>query len=393
MHENNPVVIVSAVRTPIGSFMGSLSSLSAPTLGAVAIKGAIDRIGLDSNLIDEVFMGHVVQAGTGQGPARQAAIGAGLPNHVPCTTINKVCSSGLKSVILAAQSIASGSIEIAIAGGMENMSTIPHYAHLRQGIKFGSSSLIDGLQLDGLTDPFDKEAMGTCADLCATEYNFSREEQDAFAEQSYKRSTAAWDSGKFNEEVIAVEVPQRRGGPILVEKDEEFERVNFNKFAELKPAFTPDGTVTAANASTINDGAAALILMSESKAKSLNLTPLAKIVSFADAATDPKHFTIAPSLAIPKALAKANLSVTDLDFVEINEAFSVVALANMRELELSDDRVNVNGGSVSLGHPLGCSGARILVTLIHILKQNQGRFGAAGICNGGGGASAMVIEG
>ncbi len=393
MHKNNPVVIVSAVRTPIGSFMGSLSSLSAPTLGAVAIKGAIDRIGLDSNLIDEVFMGHVVQAGTGQGPARQAAIGAGLPNHVPCTTINKVCSSGLKSVILAAQSIASGSIEIAIAGGMENMSTIPHYAHLRQGIKFGSSSLIDGLQLDGLTDPFDKEAMGTCADLCATEYNFSREEQDAFAEQSYKRSTAAWDSGKFNEEVIAVEVPQRRGGPILVEKDEEFERVNFNKFAELKPAFTPDGTVTAANASTINDGAAALILMSESKAKSLNLTPLAKIVSFADAATDPKHFTIAPSLAIPKALAKANLSVTDLDFVEINEAFSVVALANMRELELSDDRVNVNGGSVSLGHPLGCSGARILVTLIHILKQNQGRFGAAGICNGGGGASAMVIEG
>ena len=393
MHENNPVVIVSAVRTPIGSFMGSLSSLSAPTLGAVAIKGAIDRIGLDSNLIDEVFMGHVVQAGTGQGPARQAAIGAGLPNHVPCTTINKVCSSGLKSVILAAQSIASGSIEIAIAGGMENMSTIPHYAHLRQGIKFGSSSLIDGLLLDGLTDPFDKEAMGTCADLCATEYNFSREEQDAFAEQSYKRSTAAWDSGKFNEEVIAVEVPQRRGGPILVEKDEEFERVNFNKFAELKPAFTPDGTVTAANASTINDGAAALILMSESKAKSLNLTPLAKIVSFADAATDPKHFTIAPSLAIPKALAKANLSVTDLDFVEINEAFSVVALANMRELKLSDDRVNVNGGSVSLGHPLGCSGARILVTLIHILKQNQGRFGAAGICNGGGGASAMVIEG
>ncbi len=393
MHENNPVVIVSAVRTPIGSFMGSLSSLSAPTLGAVAIKGAIDRIGLDSNLIDEVFMGHVVQAGTGQGPARQAAIGAGLPNHVPCTTINKVCSSGLKSVILAAQSIASGSIEIAIAGGMENMSAIPHYAHLRQGIKFGSSSLIDGLQLDGLTDPFDKEAMGTCADLCATEYNFSREEQDAFAEQSYKRSTAAWDSGKFNEEVIAVEVPQRRGGPILVEKDEEFERVNFNKFAELKPAFTPDGTVTAANASTINDGAAALILMLESKAKSLNLTPLAKIVSFADAATDPKHFTIAPSLAIPKALAKANLSVTDLDYVEINEAFSVVALANMRELKLSDDRVNVNGGSVSLGHPLGCSGARILVTLIHILKQNQGRFGAAGICNGGGGASAMVIEG
>lgn len=393
MHENDPVVIVSAVRTPIGSFMGSLSSLSAPTLGAVAIKGAIDRIGLDSNLIDEVFMGHVVQAGTGQGPARQAAIGAGLPNHVPCTTINKVCSSGLKSVILAAQSIASGSIEIAIAGGMENMSTIPHYAHLRQGIKFGSSSLIDGLQLDGLTDPFDKEAMGTCADLCATEYNFSREEQDAFAEQSYKRSTAAWDSGKFNEEVIAVEVPQKRGGPILVEKDEEFERVNFNKFAELKPAFTPDGTVTAANASTINDGAAALILMLESKAKSLNLTPLAKIVSFADAATDPKHFTIAPSLAIPKALAKANLSVTDLDYVEINEAFSVVALANMRELKLSDDRVNVNGGSVSLGHPLGCSGARILVTLIHILKQNQGRFGAAGICNGGGGASAMVIEG
>ncbi len=392
MSLHNQVVIVSAVRTPIGSFMGSLSTVPSTALGAAAIKGAIDKIGLDPNLVDEVFMGQVVQAGAGQGPARQAALLAGLPQHIPCTTINKVCSSGLKSVMLAAQSIALGDIEIAVAGGMESMSLIPHYTHLRQGVKFGSTNLVDGLQADGLTDSFDHEAMGVCADLCATEHQFTREDQDAYAEQSYRRSAKAWATGKFKDEVVPVSVPQKKGEPVLIEQDEEFEWVDFSKLPGLRPAFTPNGTVTAANASTINDGAAALILMSASKAQELNLTPLAKIISFADAATDPKHFTIAPSLALPKALSKGNLSISDLDFVELNEAFSVVALANMKELKLSPDRVNVNGGAVSLGHPLGCSGARILVTLIHVLKQNQGRYGAAGICNGGGGASAMVIE-
>ncbi len=392
MSSYNQVVIVSAVRTPIGSFMGSLSTVPSTELGAAAIKGAVDKIGLDPNLIDEVFMGQVVQAGAGQGPARQAALLAGLPQHIPCTTINKVCSSGLKSVMLAAQSIALGDIEIAVAGGMESMSLIPHYAHLRQGVKFGPTHLIDGLQADGLTDSFDHEAMGICADLCATEHQLSREDQDAYAEQSYRRSAKAWASGLFKDEVVSISVPQKKGPPILIDKDEEFERVDFSKLASLKPAFSPNGTVTAANASTINDGAAALILMSESKAQELSLSPLAKIISFADAATDPKHFTVAPSLALPKALSKGNLSINDLDFVELNEAFSVVALANMKELKLSSDKVNVNGGAVSLGHPLGCSGARILVTLIHVLKQNQGRYGAAGICNGGGGASAMVIE-
>jgi acetyl-CoA C-acetyltransferase len=392
MSSHNQVVIVSAVRTPIGSFMGSLSTVPSTALGAAAIKGAIDKIGLDPNLVDEVFMGQVVQAGAGQGPARQAALLAGLPQHIPCTTINKVCSSGLKSVMLAAQSIALGDIEIAVAGGMESMSLIPHYTHLRQGVKFGSTNLVDGLQADGLTDSFDHETMGVCADLCATEHQFTREDQDAYAEQSYRRSAKAWATGKFKDEVVPVSVPQKKGEPVLIEQDEEFERVDFSKLSSLKPAFSSNGTVTAANASTINDGAAALILMSASKAQELNLTPLAKIISFADAATDPKHFTIAPSLALPKALSKGNLSISDLDFVELNEAFSVVALANMKELKLSPDRVNVNGGAVSLGHPLGCSGARILVTLIHVLKQNQGRYGAAGICNGGGGASAMVIE-
>ena len=392
MSLHNQVVIVSAVRTPIGSFMWSLSTVPSTALGAAAIKGAIDKIGLDPNLVDEVFMGQVVQAGAGQGPARQAALLAGLPQHIPCTTINKVCSSGLKSVMLAAQSIALGDIEIAVAGGMESMSLIPHYTHLRQGVKFGSTNLVDGLQADGLTDSFDHEAMGVCADLCATEHQFTREDQDAYAEQSYRRSAKAWATGKFKDEVVPVSVPQKKGEPVLIEQDEEFERVDFSKLPGLRPAFTPNGTVTAANASTIIDGAAALILMYVSKAQELNLTQLAKIISFADAATDPKHFTIAPSLALPKALSKGNLSISDLDFVELNEAFSVVALANMKELKLSPDRVNVNGGAVSLGHPLGCSGARILVTLIHVLKQNQGRFGAAGICNGGGGASAMVIE-
>ncbi len=392
MASYNQVVIVSAVRTPIGSFMGSLSSIPSTELGAAAIKGAVDKIGLDTSLIDEVYMGQVVQAGAGQGPARQAALVAGLPQHIPCTTVNKVCSSGLKSVMLAAQGIALGDIEIAVAGGMENMSLIPHYAHLRQGIKFGPTHLIDGLQVDGLIDSFDHVAMGVCADLCATEHQLSREDQDAYAEQSYRRSAKAWDTGLFKDEVVPISVPQKKGPPILIEKDEEFERVDFSKLASLKPAFSPNGTVTAANASTINDGAAALILMSESKAQELKLSPLAKIISFADAATDPKHFTVAPSLALPKALSKGNLSINDLDFVELNEAFSVVALANMKELKLSSDKVNVNGGAVSLGHPLGCSGARILVTLIHVLKQNQGRYGAAGICNGGGGASALVIE-
>ncbi|WP_299100358.1 acetyl-CoA C-acyltransferase [uncultured Winogradskyella sp.] len=389
---NKEVVIVSAVRTPIGSFLGRLSSVPAPRLGAAAIKGALDKINLKPNLVDEVIMGNVVQAGTGQAPARQAAIYAGLPNTVPCTTINKVCASGMKAVMQAAQAIQLGDAEIVVAGGMENMSAIPHYFHARKGTKFGPATLEDGMQKDGLVDAYDKNAMGVCADACATEYKFSREDQDAYAVQSYERSKAAWDAGKFKDEVISIEVPQRRGEPVIVDTDEEYTNVKMDKIPALRPAFTKDGTVTAANASTINDGAAALILMSKEKAIELGLKPLATIKGYADAAHEPEWFTTAPAKALPKALAKANVDLSDVDFFEFNEAFSVVGLANMKILGLNDNNVNVNGGAVSLGHPLGCSGARILVTLINVLRQNDAKLGAAAICNGGGGASALILE-
>ena len=386
------VVIVSVARTPIGSFMGSLSNISAPKLGAIAIKGALDKINLNPDLIDEVFMGNVVSAGVGQAPARQAAIFAGIPDTVPCTTINKVCASGMKSVMLAAQSISLGDTEIVVAGGMENMSSIPHYLHGRQGTKFGPTTLEDGMQKDGLVDAYDKVAMGVCADACATKYGFSREDQDAYAIQSYQRSSEAWKSGKFSDEIIPVEIPQRRGAPILMTEDEEYKNVKMDKIPSLRAAFSKEGTVTAANASTINDGGAALILMSAEKALELKLTPIAKIKSFADAAHEPEWFTTAPSKAIPKALSKANISISDVDYFELNEAFSVVGLANMKILNIKNECVNVNGGAVSLGHPLGVSGARIIIALTSILKQNNAKIGAAGICNGGGGASAMIIE-
>ncbi|RBN50171.1 acetyl-CoA C-acyltransferase [Flavobacterium psychrolimnae] len=389
---NKRVVIVSAVRTPIGSFMGGLSTVTAPRLGAVAIKGALDKIKLDPNLIDEVFMGNVVQAGVGQAPARQAAIFAGLPNTVACTTVNKVCASGMKAVMLGAQAIQCGDAEIVVAGGMENMSLIPHYMHLRNGTKFGPASMIDGMQKDGLTDAYDNSAMGVCADLCAAEYNFTREDQDNFAIQSYERSAKAWESGKFDNEVVPVPVPQRKGDPIIVSKDEEFSNVKLDKIPSLNAVFTKDGTVTAANASTINDGAAAVILMSEEKANALGLKPLAYIKGYADAAQEPKWFTTSPAKAIPKALEKAGIAISDVDYFEFNEAFAVVGLANSKILGLEDRKVNVNGGAVSLGHPLGCSGVRIIVTLINVLEQNNGTIGAAAICNGGGGASAIVIE-
>lgn len=386
------VVIVSAVRTPIGSFMGSLSTVPAPKLGAVAIRGALDKIGLDPARVEEVLMGHVVQAGAGQAPARQAAIYAGIPDTVPCTTVNKVCASGMKAVMQAAQAIALGDRSVMVAGGMENMSLIPHYLHLRTGQKFGPATLLDGMQKDGLVDAYDEQAMGVCADACAAEYHFSREDQDAYAVQSYQRSAAAWDGGKFADEVVPVEVPQRRGDALVVARDEEYRNVQMEKIPQLRPAFTREGTVTAANASTINDGAAALVLMSAEKAKELGLEPLARIRSYADAAQEPKWFTTAPAKALPLALDKAGVTLGDIDFFEFNEAFSVVGLANIKLLGLTDQNVNVHGGAVSLGHPLGCSGARILVTLVHILRQNNARLGAAAICNGGGGASAMVIE-
>lgn len=389
---NKKVVIVSAVRTPIGSFMGSLSSVTAPQLGAAAIKGALEKINLDPNLVDEVLMGNVVQAGVGQAPATQATILAGLPNTIPTTTVNKVCASGMKAVMQGAQAIMNGDTEVIVAGGMENMSLIPHYVHMRNGVKFGPTSLIDGMQKDGLTDAYDGNAMGVCADLCATEYNISREEQDAFAIQSYERSAKAWAEGKFDNEVIPVSIPQRRGEPIIFAKDEEFTNVKLDKIPTLNAVFTKDGTVTAANASTINDGAAALVLMSEEKAQSLGLKPLAYIKSYADAAQEPKWFTTAPAKALPKALDKAGMSISDVDYFEFNEAFSVVGLANAKILGLNNDKINVNGGAVSLGHPLGCSGARIIVTLINVLEQNNAKIGAAAICNGGGGASAIVIE-
>lgn len=386
------VVIVSAARTPIGSFLGALSTVPAPRLGAIAIKGALDKINLNPELVQEVIMGNVVQAGTGQAPARQAAIYAGLPDTVPCTTVNKVCASGMKAVMQAAQAIALGDADIIVAGGMENMSLIPHYLHARTGTKFGPATLIDGMQKDGLVDAYDENAMGVCADECAIEYKFSREDQDAFAIQSYKRSAAAWDAGKFDNEVVPVEVPQRRGDAIVVSRDEEYTNVKMDKIPSLRPAFTKDGTVTAANASTINDGAGAVVLMSRDKADELGLKPLATIKSYADAAQEPKWFTTAPAKALPKALDKAGISIDDVDYFEFNEAFSIVGLANMKILGLNDSNVNVNGGAVSLGHPLGCSGVRIIITLLNVLEQNNAKIGAAAICNGGGGASAMVIE-
>jgi acetyl-CoA C-acetyltransferase len=386
------IVIVSAVRTPIGSFMGSLSTVPAPHLGAAAIRGALNKINLDPNLVDEVFMGNVVQAGVGQAPARQAAIYAGLSNEVACTTVNKVCASGMKSIMFGAQAIMAGDAEIVVAGGMENMSLIPHYVHMRNGVKFGPTSMQDGMQKDGLVDAYDNNAMGVAADLCASEYKITREEQDAFAIQSYERSAKAWDAGKFDSEIVPVAVPQRKGDPIMVTKDEEYTNVRLDKIPTLNAVFTKEGTVTAANASTINDGAAAVVLMSEEKALAMGFKPLAYIKSYADAAQEPRWFTTAPAKALPKALTKAGLSISDVDFFEFNEAFSVVGLANAKILGLPNDKVNVNGGAVSLGHPLGCSGARIVVTLINVLHQNNAKIGAAAICNGGGGASAIVIE-
>lgn len=389
---NKKIVIVAAVRTPIGSFLGCLSGISATKLGAIAIKGALDRINLDPKLVDEVFMGQVVQANAGQAPAKQAALFAGLPDTIPCTTVNKVCASGMKAIMFAAQSIALGDAEIVIAGGMESMSQIPHYINMRNGQKLGNATLIDGLLKDGLVNVYDEKHMGTCGDLCASTHHFTREDQDNFAINSYTLAAKAWKEGKFNEEIIAVSIPQRKGNPIIVDKDEEFTKVNFEKIPQLNPAFGKEGTVTAANASSLSDGAAALILMSEERAKSLGLKPLASIVSYADASQAPEWFTTAPSKAIPKALAKANLNIQNVDYFEFNEAFAVVGLANTKILGINPSKVNVNGGAVALGHPLGCSGARIVVTLINVLKQNNGKIGAASICNGGGGAGAIIIQ-
>ena len=387
------VVIVSAVRTPMGSFGGVLSSVSATQLGATAIKGVINKSRIDANLVEEVFMGNVLQANLGQAPARQAAIFAGLSKNVPCTTINKVCSSGMKSVMLAAQSIKAGDNDIVIAGGMENMSSVPHYfAKGRNGQKLGDMKLIDGLVKDGLTDVYNKVHMGNCAEICAKDMNFTREQQDEFAIESYNRSAKSWEEGKFADEIVPVIVPQRRGEDIVVTEDEEYKNVRLDKIPTLRAVFDKEGTITAANASTLNDGASALLLMSAEKAEELGITPLAKITGYADAAQDAEWFTTAPAKALPIALNKANTSITDVDYFELNEAFSVVGLANIEILGLDADKVNVNGGAVSLGHPLGSSGSRIIVTLINVLKQNNAKIGAAGICNGGGGASAIVIE-
>jgi acetyl-CoA C-acetyltransferase len=387
------VFIVAAVRTPMGSFGGSLASVSATKLGAAAIKGAMDRIQLDPNEVNEVIMGCVLQANLGQAPARQAAKFAGLPDGVACTTVNKVCASGMKAIMQGAQSILLGDADVVVAGGMENMSQVPYYSeNLRWGNKYGNVSMIDGLAKDGLTDVYNNYAMGVAADMCAKECNITREDQDAFAIESYKRSAAAWAEGKFSAEVVPVQITGRKGDVITFSEDEEYKNVNFDKVPGLRAAFTKEGTVTAANASTMNDGAAALILMSKEKMEALGLKPLAKIRGYADAEQAPEWFTTTPSLALPKAVAKAGLTMSDLEFVELNEAFSVVGIVNAQKMGLDAAKVNVNGGAVSLGHPLGCSGARIIVTLIHVLGQQNAKIGGAGICNGGGGASAMVIE-
>jgi acetyl-CoA C-acetyltransferase len=387
------VVIVSAVRTPMGSFGGALSSVPATALGAAAIKGALEKAGLSADAVEEVYMGNVLQANVGQAPARQAAMAAGIGNQVPCTTINKVCSSGMKAIMMGAQAIKAGDVETIVAGGMENMSAVPHYLPTgRTGVKLGDISLVDGLVKDGLTDVYNAQHMGVCAELCAEEHQFTREDQDAFALESYRRSAAAWDGGKFANEVVPVAVPQRRGDAIVVDTDEEYTKVNTDKVPQLRPVFKKDGTVTAANASTLNDGASAVVLMSASKAAELGLDPIARITGYADAAQEPEWFTTAPAKALPKALAKAGITMDAVDFFEFNEAFSVVGLANMKLLGLDAAKVNVHGGAVSLGHPLGASGARIITTLIGVLQQNGGKIGAAAICNGGGGASALVLE-
>ena len=386
------IYIIAAVRTPIGAFMGGLSTVSATELGSVAIKGAIEKSNLPIDLVDEVFMGNVLQAGLGQAPARQAALGAGLGQNVPCTTVNKVCASGMKAIMLGAQTILAGDNHIVVAGGMENMSQTPHYLDARNGTKFGDIITLDGISKDGLLDVYNKVPMGNCAEICAKEHNISREDQDNFAITSYQRASAAWTNGKFNDEIVAVSVPQRKGDPIVIKEDEEYKNVFLDKIPGLRPAFDKDGTITAANASTINDGASALILASKEAVDKYGLKPLAKIVSYADAAQAPEWFTTAPSLAIPKALEKANLKISDVDFWELNQAFSVVGIANTKILGLDPSKVDVNGGAVALGHPLGNSGSRIVVTLINVLKQNSGKIGGAGICNGGGGASAIIIE-
>lgn len=387
------VYIVSAVRTAMGSFMGSLAGVPATKLGAAAIKGALEKISLDANLVDEVYFGSVLQAGLGQAPARQAAKFAGLPNTVQCTTINKVCASGMKSISLGAQQILTGVAEVVVAGGMENMSAVPHYLMgSRNGFKYGNVPLVDGLANDGLLDVYNSQMMGWCADKCAAEYNFTREQQDEFAINSYKKSAKAWADGKFKDEVVPVELTDKKGNVTLFNHDEEYKNVNFDKIPSLKPAFSKEGTVTAANASTMNDGAAAVILMSKEKAESLGIKPIAKITGFADAEHEPEWFTTAPSKAMPKAAAMAGVSISNIDYFEFNEAFSVVGMVNNQLLNIDPSKVNVNGGAVALGHPLGASGARIIVTLINVLKQNGGKIGGAAICNGGGGASAMVIE-
>lgn len=386
------VFIISAVRTPIGSFLGAFASIPATQLGSIAIKGALERSTVPVDAIDEVFMGNVLQAGVGQAPARQAALGAGLNQNVPCTTINKVCASGMKSIMLGAQSILSGDNHIVLVGGMENMSQTPHYLDGRNGSKFGNITMLDGITKDGLLDVYSKVPMGNCAELCAKEYNITREDQDNFAITSYKRAAAAWNSGKFNDEIVPVSVPQRKGDPILVNEDEEFKNVFLDKIPSLRPAFDKDGTITAANASTLNDGASALVLASAEAVEKYGLSPIAKIVSYADAAQAPEWFTTSPSLAVPKALEKAGLTTSDVDYWELNQAFSVVGLANMKILGLDSSKVDVNGGAVALGHPLGNSGSRVIVTLINVLKQNNAKIGGAAICNGGGGASAMIIE-
>lgn len=387
------VFIVSAVRTPIGSFMGSLSTVPATKLGAAAVKGALDKINLDPKNVQEIYMGNVLQAGEGQAPARQVALGAGLSNETPSTTINKVCASGMKAVTMAAQAIKAGDADVIVAGGMENMSSVPHYYNARNATKLGDVKMQDGMVLDGLTDVYNKVHMGVCAEKCATDYHFTREDQDNFAIESYKRSAKAWSEGKFAEEVVSVSIPQRKGDPIIFSEDEEYKAVNFDRLPTLPTVFKKEeGTVTAANASTLNDGASALILVSKEKMEELGLKPLAKIISYADAAQEPENFTTAPSKALPIALKKAGLEISDIDFFEFNEAFSVVGLANNKILGLDAAKVNVNGGAVALGHPLGSSGSRIIVTLINVLKQNNAKYGAAAICNGGGGASAIVIE-
>ena len=387
------VVIVSVARTPIGSFGGGLASLTAPKLGAVVIKAALERAGISGDQVNEIFMGHVLSAGIGQAPVTQAMLAAGIPDTTPSTTINKVCASGMKAIMIGAQSIMLGTNDIVVAGGMESMSNVPYYlTKERWGAKLGHQQAIDGIIHDGLWDPYGNKHMGSCGETCAREYNFSREDQDNYAADSYRRAAEAWEKGWFNNEVVPVSIPQRKGDPIIVDKDEDYTKVKFDKLSSLPPAFEKDGTVTAANASNLNDGAAAVVLMSRDKAEELGIKPLARIAGMADAQQAPEWFTTTPAKAMPKAIAQAGLQISDVDYFEINEAFSVVALANMKDLNITHEQTNVYGGAVSIGHPIGCSGARILITLLSVLQQKEGRYGCAGICNGGGGASAVVIE-